>query len=805
MTLALSTDEKNPSLRPDPQWREPRRLGDYELLEELARGGMGVVYKARQIGLNRLVAVKTLVPGALATKEFIHRFRTEASAAANLQHPNIVAVHEVGTHAGETYLAMDLVIGSNLARLVDHSPLPSRRAATYVRSVAEAIHYAHERGVLHRDLKPSNVLVDENDQPRITDFGLAKRLDGEGDLTLSGQVLGSPNYISPEQATGERSKVGRGTDVYGLGAILYHLLTARPPFRAETLTATLQQVVRAEPVSPRLLNPSVPRDLETVTLKCLEKEIPRRYHSSEEVANELGRFLNGEPIKARPLGLAGKVWRWCRRKPAMVVALTVVVAAIVTAFISIQQARHAVEQRLTEHRRHALEKAMLAARTGDLNAAEDSIRDAELAGASAGEVRLLRGQVAMHRGDLREGIRQLEQSVRLLTDSVAAHSLLAISYINSGEWERISPLLVNLDHLLPTTPEDHLFLGQLEAYWDPVGGLERIDESMRQSPTILGRLVRSQILFNVAQLRADPALVDRCIADANLVRELFPDNPVSLSVSLYAQLLGAVTYEEYGLYDKRAAALRQAESDAIALKAFPRNPEATLVRVLYFKVIKEDAAILSELETATDVLESPSLQTAYAMILYRKGRFQEALQVMDKDRGTSNTDDDYFRPFVLAELPDGPRRSYEEFLGLWEDSNSTISSLVYQTILLLLGRKAETIEASRSLQKEADSMARWRHDWYLRLLDYFSDYMTSEVLLEKAGNSRWNLCEAHFAIGLMRLSEGDRFQAADHFRKATATRVFTFMEFGVSRLLAERLERDPDWPPWIPVRNETDP
>ncbi|MBI2949708.1 MAG: protein kinase [Verrucomicrobia bacterium] len=318
-----------------------RSFGDYELLEEIARGGMGMVFTARQVSLNRTVAVKMILAGHFATAQSIQRFRTEAEAAAGLQHPNIVAIHEVGEFEGRPYFSMDYVEARNLAEMVRENPLSAWRGGGYLMTIAEAIQYAHERGILHRDLKPSNVLIDANDQPRVTDFGLAKRLvgsrstatqTGEGeirdgvesvltDLTLTGQVLGSPNYLPPEQAGAKRERgrawsVGASSDVYGLGAILYHLVTGRPPFHAETPTETLQQVLTTDPVPPRLLNPSIPHDLETICLKCLEKEPARRYASAQALADELGRFLRDEPIQARPVGAPEKLWRWCRRHPA---------------------------------------------------------------------------------------------------------------------------------------------------------------------------------------------------------------------------------------------------------------------------------------------------------------------------------------------------------------------------------------------------------------------------------------------------------------------------------------------------------
>ena len=301
-----------------------RRFGDYELLEEIARGGMGVVYKTRQISLNRTVAVKMILAGQFASAADVQRFRAEAEAVARLQHPNIVAIHEIGERDGQPYFSMEYVEGQNLGEVVGRTPLPPRQAAKYMQTIAEAMHYAHQHGILHRDLKPSNVLIDQNGQPRITDFGLAKRIHSDSQLstlnsqlTQSGQVLGSPNFMPPEQASGKRGQVGPHSDIYSMGAILYYLLSARPPFVAEELTETLQQVVNEEPPSPRLLNPGVPRDLETICLKCLSKDPERRYQTAQALAEELGRFLRDEPILARPIGATGKAWRWCRRNPKL--------------------------------------------------------------------------------------------------------------------------------------------------------------------------------------------------------------------------------------------------------------------------------------------------------------------------------------------------------------------------------------------------------------------------------------------------------------------------------------------------------
>jgi WD40 repeat protein len=309
------------------------RLGDYELLGEIARGGMGVVYRARQLSLNRLVAVKVLPGGQQAQASYIKRFRREAEAAASLNHPNIVAIHEVGEHDGQLFFSMALIEGRSLAELIRDRPLPARQAAQLLRTIATAIAFAHGRRVLHRDLKPSNVVLDNLGAPHITDFGLAKRADADGNLTVTDEVLGSPNYMAPEQADPDLGPTTPASDLYSLGAMLYHLLVGRPPFLAETVPQTLRLAAEGGPVSPHLLNPEVPRDLETICLKCLETDPRHRYASAQEMADELDRFLRNEPIRARPIGAMAKTGRWCRRKPALASAIGVVASLVLVVAI----------------------------------------------------------------------------------------------------------------------------------------------------------------------------------------------------------------------------------------------------------------------------------------------------------------------------------------------------------------------------------------------------------------------------------------------------------------------------------------
>ena len=332
---------------------QPGRIGrapcipGYEILSELGRGGMGVVYKARQLGLGRLVALKMILAGAQARAIELARFRTEAEAIARLQHPNIVQIYEVGEHEGLPFFSLELCSGGSLERKLAGAPQSPAQAAQLLQTLARAMHAAHEQHVIHRDLKPANVLLTADGTPKITDFGLAKKLDEVGQTANTG-VMGTPAYMAPEQASGKTKTLGPAVDVYALGVILYQVLTGRPPFLAATALETLMQTLHDQPVPPRRLQPSVPRDLETICLKCLQKAPGKRYASAAALADDLDRFLSGKPILGRPVPVWERAYRWARSHPGpagFLAASLTAMAIFVGLILSYQQV---LQQRVAE-------------------------------------------------------------------------------------------------------------------------------------------------------------------------------------------------------------------------------------------------------------------------------------------------------------------------------------------------------------------------------------------------------------------------------------------------------------------------
>jgi WD40 repeat protein len=400
----------------------PPVIPGYEVLGVLGQGAMGIVYHARQLALDRPVALKMILAGEYAGAGARERFHLEAEAVARLQHPNVVQIYQTGEHAGRPYLALEFVDGGSLAQRLQHTPQPPRAAAELLETLARAVQAAHRKGVVHRDLKPANILLTADGTPKITDFGLAKRVDADPALTGSGTVVGTPSYMAPEQAEG---RGGPAADVYALGAILYECLTGRPPFKGATALDTLEQVRRQEPVPPRRLQPEVPRDLETICLKCLEKDPRRRYADAAALADDLGAFLAGRPVRARPAGAWEHGVKWARRRPAVAALLAAVVGtAVVGAGLVAWQWRAAVTARRAEEEQRRRAERLLV------------------------RLSLDQGQALCEKGDVGRGMLWLARTLRLVPDDEP--ELRPAIRANLAAWRgRLHPLRALLSHPAP--------------------------------------------------------------------------------------------------------------------------------------------------------------------------------------------------------------------------------------------------------------------------------------------------------------------------------------------------------------------
>jgi WD40 repeat protein/tRNA A-37 threonylcarbamoyl transferase component Bud32 len=408
----------------------PAQVAGYDILGELGRGGMGVVYKARQHAPNRVVALKMILAAEHAGAAAVARFRNEAEAVARLQHPNIVQVYEVGEHQGRPFFTLEYVDGGGLDKKLDGTPQPPRQAAQLIQTLARAVEAAHAAGVIHRDLKPANVLLTAAGEPRLTDFGLAKQLGSLHGQTESGAILGTPSYMAPEQAAGKGKEVGPATDVYALGAILYECLTGRPPFKAATPLDTILQVIDAEPVPPARLQPQVPRDLETICLKCLEKAPARRYAGAAALAEDLRRFLADEPILARPVGSVERLVKWARRRPAVAALAAAVVLVTAVGFVLVAAALIQVDE---QRRQAEAGQAQLRQSNRDLEAAQARQYDAEQAALAKAKAAIKAEKATLY-GNYLNGV-ALAHQLWLANNVTRAREVLAACPREHRDWE----------------------------------------------------------------------------------------------------------------------------------------------------------------------------------------------------------------------------------------------------------------------------------------------------------------------------------------------------------------------------------
>jgi len=824
-----------------------QQLGDFIVEQQIGAGGMGVVYRARQISLNRLVALKVLPPHLRYSENAQTRFQREVEAAARLNHPNIVAVYTTGEDDGATYYAMELIDGPALSELIEelkHRPLAELRecaarvsvsnqsqastrskagdttpppgdlivkapdwellsrgrnyfdaVANLIADVAEGLQYAHAMKVVHRDIKPSNLLLSKDGEIHISDFGLA-RVAQEPGLTRTGEVIGTPYYMAPEQIYPAMGVVDERTDIYSLGATLYELLTLRPPFGGEQREQVIAQITHDEPVAPKTVNHHVPRDLDTICLKALEKYPPARYQTAGEMAEDLRRFLARVPISARALTPLSRGLRWVQRHRTWATALaTICCLAMMALFFAYRTYRSEVRWSDAQFAQ-LFETAQLAALEGNLERASTAIDDAEKLGASGAELLLLRGQLDLQAGVFQDACDKLEQAVEQMPNSVAAHALLANAYESNEEHEKSARIAKVLPTLEAVTLQDYLLLGQAQFYSDFALGLSTLDQAVQLDKTsVQARLTRGSILAERAMDTGDIETADRALDDLRIAGELLDPNCYLLGNQLQAHLIAATAEELAGNEKRRQQHLAESRQIAQKLTRFPEQYRSHRWRGLYFEYICEDRQALEAW------LAMQEWQIAYLVLTYfRLGNVDEGIAVCDERlaRIENARSTQFFRSLLLSSQVSQPN---EVVAGFAPQGPETLDGLNLHrfnyTIQCLAGNLPRAQELSREFRATPQARSPkgpWRH----HLLAFTCGDIDAEEFLKRSAESRIDLCQAHFFVAMSHLARGERSKARQHFQTGSQLKIVGSLEEAISRSLLVQLERDPAWPRWIP-------
>ncbi len=836
---------------------ERKQLGDFEILREIGRGGMGVVYLAHQKSLHRQVAVKVLAAGFGLTNRAVQRFHREAKAAAKLHHTNIVPIYSTGEYNGTHFYAMELIEGPSLDQVIRQlkrgsidntmfaTPVATKQTALngpdatapyqesgggsgsfgyglstssltsgaayfdtvarMIAEIAEALHYAHQQGVIHRDIKPSNLLLSPSDRLCINDFGLARLVEQTG-MTITGEMVGTPRYMSPEQITAGRIPVDHRTDIYSLGATLYELLTLRPPFVGDQRDQILAQVIQKEPPQPHKLNLKVPRDLETICLKALEKDPDRRYQSGALMAEDLRRYLNRFAILARRAGPFDQLGKWIRRNPALSAALAgvLVFALGATGLIyrnhlaevrRIEELAKLEEKQLNERREAALEKAILASRLEDFDGARQAIREAEKLGCLAGQVRMLQGQLELFQSNTLQAIDHLTQAVELLPDSVAARSMLAVAYLNAGRMKEHYQTLREATEIPPITADDFLFLGHAESTGDTVRALKNIEESMRLKSSSLAYLIHIDVLryhvLTVLDLEQTRLIMD----DVRVMKRRIPDNSMILNLSLGVHTICYYVSDALQQIELKQAACNEGIKDSLALENTELNPKMALTRWFFFDAIGQPEMAIEELKKTCNNSDSSDAATHYGCYLYRNGQVEEAIRVFGTRKGEVAIE--FLLLIALTEqthdLADAQllyRDIASRDLESWDLFNQLLA-------LVFLGENAEAAKLCNTIKNQPEKRPPVMQEAFDRSLQYIAGQLTAEELIEVFKGNTADLCCAHFCIGLTSLSMGDRATARQHFEFCVATHQFEFVPHVASRMILSSMGRDSAWPKWV--------
>lgn len=826
-----------------------RQLGDFLIEQQIGAGGMGVVYRARQISLNRLVALKVLPPHLRSSENARTRFQREVEAAARLCHRNIVAVYTTGEEMGTAYYAMELIDGSALSQVIaelrrsplrqvdscvpvepplhrldsstrgragELTPSPDANRSTAVdlltlftgdgyfaavaklmTQVADGLAYAHQMKVVHRDVKPSNLLLANDGEIHISDFGLA-RLAEEPGLTRTGDFLGTPYYMAPEQISAAMGAIGERTDVYALGATLYELLTLQKSFPGENREQVISQILHNEPTPPRAINRLVPRDLDTICLKALEKEPSQRYASAGAVAEDLRRFVERRPILARRERALGRSMKWIGRHRAWSAAMAGMCALVVLAMFFAYRT-HVAESRWTDAEfGRVYETAQLAAIEGDLKRASAAVGQAEQLGAPPAQLSVLRGQVALQAGKYQDACDVLEQAIQEMPDSLAAHALLTKAYDANQQHEKRLIVAKRLVSLKPSTLQDFLLLGDAQSYSDFAQAEATLDEAVgRYKTSVVARLTRGSVLIERATESAHGEHAELALDDLRIASELLEPNALILSRILEARLVAATAYAAAGDLARRQKHLDEAATTAEALTRFSDQYRSYQSRAVYFDYIGNDEQAIK----AWLGMKDHSI-TFLVLTLYRLEKFKEALELCDERQAKYKTArfTDFLRGFILAAESDTPQKFVAAFAPRGKETLDSINAHRFTyTIDCLAGDVDAARKYSRELWDRGVHLAADEEPWR-KVLAYCCGDLGEDALLAELTESRSALCHAQFLIGITHLARGDRNEARKHFRASSELKICLFVEDHMSRALIAQLDRQPNWPPWIANR-----
>jgi serine/threonine protein kinase len=823
----------------------PRQLGDFRVVVEIGRGGMGEVYRAEQVSLNRPVALKVLPRNWGWTPTSRKRFHREAQAAGKLHHTNIVAVYAEGEQDGLCYYAMELIDGPSLDQVVDelrvsagqsggkpHDDAATRDLAVstprarggdpalhnnalktlldssgmskssrdrfetvtrWISSVADALHYAHEQGVIHRDVKPSNLMLGQDTRIRLTDFGLAQLADQPG-MTMTGEMLGTPRYMSPEQVAAGRIKVDARTDVYSLGATLYELLTLQPPFPGTARDQIISQIISKDPNRPRRIDASIPADLETICLKAIEKDAGARYQTAGEFAADLRRYVDRYAISAKRTGPIGRLVKWAKRRPALAALSACLLLSAIGMGLLGWTARDQAQQMTKERRQNAVDHAILAVMSGDIEKAETAVVQAELHGAEPGWVRLLEGQMAFSRGDVAQAQRHFEQAIRLMPDSVAAHALLGRMYLYTGAWEDGFALKEKLESLSPRHLEDRLFLAYYQSIYEPVKTSATLDQVIAARDSSVARLIRAGGLANLAQFQGDIEAAERATADAEVAYAMLAGgNQLATAICIEAHNAAANAYAMAGDENNRQKHLTRSGELVAGIDEETAIDQLLCQAAFYWDRSGAPEKALEAWKIAAETGWTRCVKN-YVCELYRAGKFEAALQACDlageKER---NTNLEVLRPLVLAELGRNDEAIAELNRIAGPDTKPEIK-IYLALIARIIGRDEWADDISRNLELASGS--------YLPkpIVAFNSGEMTATELLATCGDG-FELADASFHIAHRQLAAGDVEAAARGFKLMEQRNQYYHHEYRWARAFLERINSDASWPASIELRS----